>query len=328
MSSFRAFLLEQTDERVAGRLARMHFDDLDAGGTLVRVEYSSINYKDALAGTGKGAIARRLPLIGGVDFAGRVVDSDVYAPGTTVLCCGCGLSETHHGGFAEYARVPSDWVVVIPPGLDARAAMGLGTAGFTAALAVHRLEAAGVTVDLGPVAVTGATGGVGSIAIDLLASRGYAVTAISGKTDAADYLYGLGAAEILGRTAFADDGKPLGKARWAAVVDNVGGTLLAVLLKTLLPGGAAASIGLAGGTELATTVLPFILRGVSLLGINSVYVAPALREQIWTRLGADLKPRHLDSIVTREIALDELPDALDAYVAGIVRGRTVVRMTE
>lgn len=326
MSTFKAYLLGQTDGTVAGRLTRMRLDDLDPGGTLVRVEYSSINYKDALAGTGKGAIARRLPLIGGIDLAGRVVDSDVFGVGTAVLVCGCGLSETHHGGFAEYARVPSECVVAVPAGLDVRSVMAIGTAGFTAALAVQRLEHAGLAPAAGPVAVTGATGGVGSFAIDLLAARGYAVTAITGKNDAADYLTELGAGEVRARASIADDGKPLGKGQWAGAVDNVGGALLALLLKTTLPGGAVAAIGLAGGTQLETSVLPFILRGVSLLGINSVLMAPALRTEIWERLAADLKPRHLELIAAREIALDALPDALDAYVAGTVRGRTLVRI--
>lgn len=326
MSSFNAYLLEETDGQVAGSLKRMKLDDLDPGGTLVRVEYSSINYKDALAGTGKGAIARRLPLIGGVDFAGRVIDSDVHAEGTAVLVCGHGLSETHHGGYAEYARVPSEWIVPVPAGLDCRAVMGIGTAGFTAALAVHRLEQAGLAPAAGPVAVTGATGGVGSFAVDLLAARGYEVAAITGKEDAADYLRSLGAAQILGRTALADDGKPLGKATWAAAIDNLGGVPLAVLLKTVKPEGIVASIGLAASAKLDTTVLPFILRGVSLLGINSVYVRPSLAETIWGRLASDLKPRHLDTIVTREVTLEKLPAQLAAYIAGEVVGRTVVRI--
>lgn len=328
MSSFKAYLLEQTDGTVAGRLTRMRLDDLDAGGTLVRVEYSSINYKDALAGTGKGAIARRLPLIGGVDLAGRVIDSDVHPAGTPVLVCGCGLSETHHGGFAEYARVPTEWIVPVPDGLDTRSVMGIGTAGFTAALALDRLEQAGLAPASGPVAVTGATGGVGSFAIDLLAARGYAVTAITGKTQDADYLANLGAAEVLARDDFTDDGKPLGKAKWAGAVDSVGGSVLAALLKAMLPSGVVASIGLAGGAKLETTVLPFILRGVSLLGINSVFIAADLRARIWARLAADLRPRHLDAIATREVTLDELPAQLDAYIAGTVRGRTIVRILE
>lgn len=328
MSTFKAYLLEETDGAVAGRLTRVRLDDLDAGGTLVRVEYSSINYKDALAGTGKGAIARRLPLIGGIDLAGRVIDSDIHAAGTPVLVCGCGLSETRHGGFAEYARVPSDCLVPVPAGLDLRSTMAIGTAGFTAALALDRLEWAGLNPDTGPVAVTGATGGVGSFAIDLLAGRGYAVAAITGKTEDAAYLEALGAAEVLARAAFTGEDKPLGKARWAAVVDNVGGPVLGALLKTVLPGGVVASIGLAGGAKLDTTVLPFILRGVSLLGINSVFVAADQRARIWARLASDLKPRHLDRIVTREITLEELPAQLMAYIAGTVCGRTIVRLGE
>jgi putative YhdH/YhfP family quinone oxidoreductase len=302
----------------------MHTDELDDGDTLVRVAYSSINYKDALAGTGKGAIARRLPLVGGIDFAGTVVESERFAVGTEVLVCGCGLSETHHGGYAEFARVPADWAVPLPAGLDARAAMGIGTAGLTAALAVARMEQVGLTPALGPVLVTGATGGVGSFAIDLLSTRGYETVAVTGKADAAAYLEGLGAARVLGRADVAGDGKPLGRATWAGVVDSVGGQMLADLLPTIKPQGAVASIGLAGGVALHTTVLPFILRGVSLLGINSVTLAPTERAAIWGRLAGDLAPRHLEAIVHAEIALAELPAALDAYIAGTVVGRTVV----
>jgi acrylyl-CoA reductase (NADPH) len=326
MSTFKAYLLEETDGIVAGRLTVMRLDDLDAGGTLVRVEYSSINYKDALAGTGKGVIARRLPLVGGIDLAGHVIDSDVYAAGQPVLVCGCGLSETHHGGFACYARVPTECVVPVPEGLDTRACMGIGTAGFTAALALDRVERAGLVAGAGPVAVTGATGGVGSFAIDLMAGLGYEVVAITGKTGDAAYLEALGAAAVLGRDALTDDGKPLGKARWAGAIDNVGGRLLPALLKSALPGGVVASIGLAGGAKLETTVLPFILRGVSLIGINSVFVGADQRGRIWARLASDLKPRHLDRIVTREVTLDELPAQLEAYIAGTVCGRTIVRL--
>lgn len=325
---FRAFRLHDREKDVVASLEDVTLDDLDEGDVLIRVAYSSINYKDALAGSGKGAIARRFPMIGGVDLAGEVAsdESGRFDVGDQVLVCGAGLSETHQGGYAEYARVPSDWVVRIPQGLDLRSSMAIGTAGLTAALAFYRLEQAGQTPALGPVAVTGATGGVGSFAIDLLAARGYEVTAITGKTDQAAYLRRLGASATLDRNGIENDSRPLGRAVWGGAVDNLGGEILAALIKTTVPGGAIASIGLAASPMLQTTVLPFILRGVSLLGINSVNLSSELRSEIWSRLGNDLKPRHLEQIATREVGLEELPEHFDAYLKGAVQGRTLVRI--
>jgi NADPH2:quinone reductase len=299
---------------------------------LIRVHYSSINYKDALAAPGRGAILRRFPLIGGIDLAGEVVESTAtrWRPGDRVLCCGAGLSETENGGYAEYARVDPANLVAVPAGLDLREAMIIGTAGLTAALAIERMELNGQRPDAGPVLVTGATGGVGSLAIDLLAGRGYEVVALSGKNEAAAYLRQLGAGEVLDRHALelagANGGKPLEKARFGAAIDNLGGAVLGWLLKRIRPGGTVAAIGLAGGSELETTVLPFILRGVSLLGINSVMLSSGQRDRIWSRLADELKPRRLGTILNREVPLSELPAAFEAYIGAAVTGRTLVRV--
>ncbi|MGD2166657.1 MAG: acryloyl-CoA reductase [Gammaproteobacteria bacterium] len=325
--SFQAYLLEQTPEGVRGSLRELSSDDLDDADTLIKVEWSSINYKDVLAGTGQGSIARRLPLIGGIDLAGRVVESDRLALGTPVLVCGSGLSEQLHGGFAEYARLPGELAVELPDSLSTREAMGLGTAGLTAALAVMRLEHAGLRPEVGPVVVTGATGGVGSFAIDLLAARGYEVVAVTGAGEAAaTWLKAIGAAGVLDRHKLEDDSKPLHRATWAAVVDNAGGPLLALLLKAVLPRGSVASIGLAGGVDLNTTVLPFILRGVGLLGINSVDLSAEERNTAWGLLAEELRPPHLAAIASREVTLDTLPAAIDGAFGDAAPGRTVVRI--
>lgn len=328
METFRAFRIHSQSGGDDARVERITLDDLSAGGVVIRGEYSSINYKDALAGTGEGRILRRYPLVGGVDVAGTVVESDDprVREGDQVVVNGCGLSETHDGGFAEYVRVPAEFVVPLPAGLDTRTAMGLGTAGFTAALAIHRMELNGQHPALGPVAVTGATGGVGSLAIDMLSGLGYAVTAITSKADATDYLQALGAAEIMNlKTAELGD-SPLEKAVWGGAVDNLGGDVLGWLTRTVRPDGNIASIGLAAGIALNTTVMPFILRGVNLLGINSVTAPRDLRIAVWQRIAAELRPRHLDQVATREVSLDELPAQFPAYIAGTVTGRTIVRL--
>ncbi len=328
MADFKAFRVHLEGERIVSRLERLRLSDLSPGEVVIRGAWSSINYKDALAATGKGRILRRYPLVAGVDISG-IVESSAdprFAPGDPVIVTGCGLSETHDGGFAERARYPGDFVNPLPPGLDLRSAMAIGTAGFTAALALHRMEQNGQRPDLGPLAITGATGGVGSIAIDLFSTRGYAVTALTHKTGSEEYLRALGAREVQLVGALALGTRPLEKAVWGGAVDNLGGELLAWLTRSTVPLGNIASIGLAAGPELVTTVMPFILRGVSLLGINSVEVPRELRLEVWRRLGADLKPIHLDRIVTREVALDELPASFDAYIAGKITGRTLVRL--
>ena len=326
MSTFKAFRIHQAGKGVDARLEQLSLDDLGPGEVVIRGHWSSINYKDALAATGKGRILKRFPLVGGIDVAGEVVSSEDprYRPGDPVLVTGCGLGEDHDGGYAEFARVSGEWVVPVPTGLDPRAVMQLGTAGFTAGLAVHRLEHNGLAPDKGPVIVTGATGGVGSLAVDMLAGRGYAVTALTGKAEAGDYLRALGAAEILVRGEFEMGTRPLEKAIWAGAVDNLGGETLAWLTRTMDWWGSIASIGLAQSHELNTTVMPFILRGANLLGINSVATPRPLRLAVWDRLATDLKPRHLDTIADNTVPLSDIADAFDAYIDGKVRGRTLV----
>jgi acrylyl-CoA reductase (NADPH) len=328
MKPFRAFRIHSEGGHVAARFEPLTLDDLAPGDVVIRVTHSGINYKDALAATGAGKILRRFPLVGGIDLAGVVEASadPLYPPGTAVLVTGCGLSETHDGGYAEFARVPGDWVIPIPPGLDAFTAMALGTAGFTAALAIHRMEQNGQAPAGGPIAVTGASGGVGSIAIDMLSARGYRVIAVSGKADAAGYLKELGASEVLARAEIDFGSRPLEAARFAGAIDNLGGEALAWLTRTVDFWGNIASIGLAASPTLTTTVMPFILRGVALLGINSSATRREWRLAVWQRIATDLKPRHLDRIVTRTIGFEELPAAFAGYVDGRVTGRTVVRI--
>ncbi|HKU14826.1 MAG TPA: oxidoreductase [Steroidobacteraceae bacterium] len=331
MQRFRAFRIHQESGKIAARLETIGLDDLNSGEVVIRVRYSTINYKDALAATGAGKILRKFPLVGGIDLAGEVVSSEHggFQPGQKVLVTGCGLSETHDGGYAQYARVAADWVVPIPAGLDEFQCMAIGTAGYTAALAIHRMEQNGQTPQgdrSGEIVVTGASGGVGSLAIDMLAARGYRVVAVTGKQSSAEYLERIGAARVLLRESIDLGSRPLEEAQWAGAIDNLGGDVLAWLTRTTRFWGNIASIGLAASPELKTTVVPFILRGVSLLGINSVYTPRPLRLAVWQRLASDLRPRHLDSIVTRTIDLDQLPQAFEPYVKGAVTGRAVVKV--
>lgn len=328
MDSFRAYRIDEQDGNIVAAFKELSVDDLTEGSVVVRVSHSTINYKDALAATGKGRILRRYPLNGGIDLAGVVVSSEDadFQPGTEVLVNGCGLSETVDGGYSEYARLTSDSLVPIPDGMTTVEAMQIGTAGYTAALAIHRMEQNGQTPDQGPVVVTGATGGVGSIAIDMLQRRGYEVVAVTGKGSEEAYLKEIGATRILLRDDIDLGKRPMEKAEWAGAIDNLGGDYLAWLTRTTNYGGNIASIGLAASFELNTTVIPFILRAVCLLGINSVDTPRDLRLAVWNRIGADLKPQHLDTIGHRTIGFDELPDAFQAYIDGTVVGRTVVRI--
>lgn len=324
----RAFVAEQGDGEVERGLRDLPVEDLGEGDVLVRVGWSSVNYKDALATIPKGGVARISPLVPGVDLVGTVVEgSGDVAEGQEVLAHGYDLGVSHHGGFAEYARVPSGWVVPLPEGLSPRQAMAIGTAGYTAALSVHQLEHHGLQAGSGPVLVTGATGGVGSTAVAILAGRGYEVVASTGKADEAEYLRELGAAEVVGRDEVsAPAERPLERQRWAGAVDCVGGATLSYILRTLRAGGAVAASGVTGGPELTATVFPFILRGVSLLGIDSVQTPIERRREIWARLAGELRPRGLEDAIAREVALDEVEPTLDAILAGRVRGRTVVRV--
>ena len=328
MTTFRAYRIDELDGNISAAFQQMSVDDLTEGNVVINVSHSTINYKDALAATGAGKILRRYPLNGGIDLAGIVERSDDadLQPGTPVLVNGCGLSETVDGGYSEYARVASSSVVPIPDGMSAIEAMQIGTAGYTAALAIHRMEQNGQLPESGPVVVTGATGGVGSVATDMLDGRGYEVVAVTGKAEGEDYLKSIGARRVLLRDDIDFGKRPMEKAEWAGAIDNLGGDYLAWLARTMGYGGNIASIGLASSYKLETTVMPFILRAVCLLGINSVDTPRSLRLAVWSRIGSDLKPRHLDTIGSRTISFDELPDAFQAYLDGTVTGRVVVEI--
>jgi len=306
----------------------MQTDDLTPGEVLVKVAYSSINYKDALAGTGKGKILRQFPLNGGIDLAGYVAASTdpKFKEGDQVLCTGCGLSETRDGGYAEYARLESKWTIPLPAGLTLRESMALGTAGFTAALALFQMTRNGQTPEMGPIVVTGATGGVGSLAIDVLTRAGFEAHAITGKLDHFDYLIGLGAQQCIARKELYWGQRPLETAHWAGAIDSVGGDLLSGLTRVIKPYGNIAICGNAGGIELGTTVMPFIIRGLSLLGVGSAGTARDIRDCIWEHLAGDWKPLHLDRIANREVTLDELPGAFATLLEGGAVGRSVVRI--
>ena len=324
---FSALRIHRNDGVVRSELEELTLDDLSPGNVLIRVEYSSINYKDALAATGSAPIVQRFPLVGGIDLAGEVLEctDGPCRPGDKVVVLGGGLGENRDGGYARFANVEADRVIRLPEGIDTRSAMGIGTAGFTAALAVHRLERNDQRPELGPMVVTGATGGVGTIAIDLLSGQGYDVTALTGKIGESDYLRKLGASGIIDRRDLEPVTKPLGRGLWGGAVDNLGGETLGWLTRTVRPWGNIASIGLAAGAGLSTTVMPFILRSVSLIGVN-MEVEPQLRRRIWERLATDLRPRRLDLISTREVTLAELPSCFNGFLEGAVTGRTVVRI--
>jgi alcohol dehydrogenase len=329
MERFKAYRLSEVDKKSAGAFVETSLDELDPGEVVVRVAYSDINYKDALAATGQGRILLRPSCIGGIDLAGTVVSSSAagLAPGDQVLAVGHDLGVKHDGGYAAYARVPAHWALKLPAGLTAWEAMALGTAGYTAGLAIDKMEAHGLTPAGGPVIVDGATGGVGSIAIAALAQRGYRVVALTGKADSAEYLRRIGAAEIKLRSELdLMKIRPLDKATWQGAVDNLGGDVLAWLASTMKVNGLIAAIGLAASPNLSTTVMPFILRGVSLLGINSTDApSPQLEQRVWNRLATDLKPATLDAIA-RTIDFAALPAAFDDFIASRVTGRIVVRI--
>ena len=328
MDKFRAYRIDEQDGNIVAGFQDLSIDDLTAGNVVVKVSHSTINFKDALAATGKGRILRRYPLNGGIDLAGTVVSSEdvAFEPGTQVLVNGCGLRETIDGGYSEYARLDSNSLVPIPDGMTAFEAMQIGTAGYTAALAIHRMEQNNQRPENGPIAVTGATGGVGSIAIDMLDTRGYEVVAVTGKAGEAEYLREIGARSILIRDEIDLGKRPMEKAQWAGAIDNLGGDYLTWLTRTMDYGGNIASIGLAASPALNTTVLPFILRAVCLLGINSVDTPREIRLAVWKRIAGDLRPRHLDRIGHTTIPFEDLPGAFQAYIDGTVTGRVVVEI--
>jgi NADPH2:quinone reductase len=329
MNNFRALRIHSTADGIEPRLETISIDDLNDGDVVIRCGWSCINYKDALAITGASKILRKFPLVAGIDTAGTVVSTTDarFKPGDEVVVTSGGLSETHDGGFAEYARLAADSVIPLPTGFSLRDAMALGTAGFTAALAVHRMEQNGQTPAMGPVAVSGATGGVGSVAIDLLAGRGYEVHAITHKAEASgDYLRTLGAAKVISADSLEIGNRPLEKAVWGGAVDNLGGSVLSWFTRSTCYGGNVASIGLAADHKLETTVMPFILRGVNLLGINAVDTPRALRLQVWERLATDLRPQHLNTIVSAEVSLDEITGCAQNWIDGRITGRTLVKL--
>jgi acrylyl-CoA reductase (NADPH) len=324
-TSFNAFRIHNDDAGYRSGIEQVSIDDLAAGEVVIRTAYSSVNFKDALAGTGQGKILRRFPLVGGIDVAGHVVASTdpAFREGDEVLVTGCGLSETRDGGYGQYARLESKWVIPLPKGLNLRESMILGTAGFTAALALLRMTENRQTPELGPLAVTGASGGVGSLALDIFSRAGFEVHAISGKAEHADYLKAIGASQVLGRDALATT-RPMETARFGGGLDNVGGPMLTSLLAQTTPYGNVASAGLAASAELDATVMPFIIRGVSLLGVASAGTARDIREAVWQHLASDWKPRHLDRICMREVRLEQLPEVFASMLAGGSLGRTLV----
>ncbi len=328
MEKFKAYRIREVDKKIVARFEELALEDLDQGEVVVRVAYSSVNYKDALAATGAGKIIRRFPCVGGIDLAGTVTESidPRFKRGDAVICTSYDLGVAHDGGYAEYARIPADWAVPMPKGMSLFEAMALGTAGYTAGLAVTRMEANGLKPANGPVIVSGATGGVGSIAIDILSRLGYHVVALTGKDGETDYLRKLGAKEVLSRKSLdLSKIKPLDRATWAGAIDNLGGEVLAWMASTMMQDGTIAAIGLAASMNLNTTVAPFILRGVSLLGIDSGSTPMPLRREIWGRLASDMRPQHLKEM-TRTIPFDELARAFDGLLKGAARGRIVVDM--
>ncbi len=328
-SSFRAFVVNKTEAEFTAQLQELSLTDLPLGEVLVRVAYSSVNYKDGLATIPNGNIVRKYPFIPGIDLSGTVAESSDarFKAGDEVIVTSYDLGVSHFGGFSEYARVKADWVVPLPASLSLKEAMAYGTAGFTAALSLHQMEKNGLKPQNGPVLVTGATGGVGSIAVGIFAKLGYTVAASTGKQAEHDYLKELGASEILSREEVsAESTRPMEKERWAGSVDSVGGATLAYLLRTTKGWGSIASCGLTGGNALNSTVFPFILRGVNLLGIDSVLCPMEIRQPLWARMADELKPKNLLDSIGQEISLDELPQVTAAILKGSVRGRTIVKI--
>ncbi len=327
-AKFQAFRIFDDEQGHRSELVEQCIEDQSEGDVVIRVSYSSVNYKDALAGTGQGKILRKFPLNGGIDAAGTVVESrsDQFREGDEVLMTGCGLSEVRDGGYCEYLRVSSDWLVALPSGLTLLESMALGTAGFTAALGLYRMEALGQKPDMGPICITGASGGVGSLAVDIYAGAGYQISAISGKLDEFEWLRELGAAQCISRHDLSWPESPMASARFAGALDTVGGDMLSGLTRVIEPWGTIAACGMAGGIGLKTTVMPFIIRGIGLVGINSAGCAYELRQTLWERLANEWKPRHLDRITQPSVGLDDLPGAFDRLLKGGGRGRIPVQI--
>lgn len=328
-TSFQAFVVDKREDRFSAELRTLNLEDLPEGELLIRVRYSGVNYKDSLAAMPDSTVVNRYPMVPGIDLAGVVAESrdPAFRPGDEVIATSYEIGVSHYGGYAEYARIPARWVVPLPAGLTMREAMIVGTAGFTAALSVQRLEENGSAPGRGKVLVTGATGGVGSFAVSILAGRGYEVEASTGKASEHAYLKELGAASIVARDkVYGGELKPLSKQKWAAAVDPVGGESLAAVLSQIQYGGSVAASGLTGGTKLPATVFPFILRGVNLLGIDSVYCPMEARRRTWSRLADDFKPKDLERFVQQEVTLAQLHDVLPTLLKGQARGRTIVKL--
>lgn len=327
--TFKAFRIHNDAEGYRSGIENISIENLSGGDVVIRGEWSGINFKDALAATGKGKILKSYPLVGGIDVAGEVISSECerFLPGDKVLVTGCNLSEKRDGGYSQYLRLDSNSVIPLPSGLTTREAMGIGTAGFTAAISLYRMEALGQTPEAGPIVITGASGGVGSFAIDILTSAGYEVHAITGKVEQFDYLEELGARQCISRHDLHWGQQPLDSVRWAGCIDNVGGDMLAGISRVIDLWGNIAVCGMAGGIGLHATNLPMILRGVSLIGISSSNTPYAMREILWGRLGNQWRPRHLDSIINNEVSLDNLGGAFDLLMKGNALGRTVVNLT-
>ena len=325
--AFDAYQIDNVGGATRAGIRRLSLDDLSPGEVVIRAAYSSVNFKDALAGTGEGKILRRFPLVGGIDVAGTVESSSdpKFKHGDRVLVTGCGLSETRDGGYSQFVRLESRWAIPLPDGLSLRESMIIGTAGFTAALALYRMLDNRQAPALGPLCVTGATGGVGSLAIDIFSRAGFEVHAVTGKREHADYLHEIGATQVLDRDVLSTT-RPLESTRFGGGLDNVGGPMLASLLAQTAPYGNVASAGLAASSALDATVMPFIIRGVSLLGIASAGTERSIRDAVWARLASDWKPAHLERICTREVTLEGLEGVFKAMLAGGSMGRTLVRL--
>ena len=327
-NQFKCFRIDQEDDKIVSGLQSISMDDINPGEITLKTEYSSINYKDALAATGKGKILRSFPLIGGVDVAGEVVESDDprFDPGDKVIAACSGLSETNDGGYSEYARINSEAAIELPKQMDTRTAMAIGTAGFAAGLAIFKMKLNKQTPEMGPIVVTGATGGVGSIAIDMLSSSGFETTAITRKKTHDEYLKAIGTTNIVCLEEMELGERPLEKAQFGGGIDNVGGDLLSWVLRSTVPEGNVASIGLAADFKLPTNVMPFILRGVNLLGVNSTTLPNAVKQEVWDDIANNMSPQKIDQIVTKEVTLEELPDQFQAFIEGSIVGRVLVKV--
>ena len=327
-NQFKCFRIDQADDKIVSGLQSISMDDINPGEITLKTEYSSINYKDALAATGKGKILRSFPLIGGVDVAGEVVESDDprFDPGDKVIAACSGLSETNDGGYSEYARINSEAAIELPKQMDTRTAMAIGTAGFAAGLAIFKMKLNKQTPEMGPIVVTGATGGVGSIAIDMLSSSGFETTAITRKKTHDEYLKAIGTTNIVCLEEMELGERPLEKAQFGGGIDNVGGDLLSWVLRSTVPEGNVASIGLAADFKLPTNVMPFILRGVNLLGVNSTTLPNAVKQEVWDDIANNMSPQKIDQIVTKEVTLEELPDQFLAFIEGSIVGRVLVKV--